>query len=214
MRPILRKGAHQTEDRRLTQEDLFSAPRTLQSRHLSAEFRNYWDGECQKGNHSSRSKTMQLMLTLWHLAAPTFVPAGFCQLLTVLCQVALPLLVRELLKVIEEHPNEQVIREGLPFALSIFGVAVLNSFGNQRHRHLALRSGIVMRAAAINILYSHVLRLAPTGKAGLTTGEATNLIATGAYRCYDEDSSHCVYYMIVSLTLLALHLTCRHAKAV
>jgi len=32
--------------------------------------------------------------------------------------------------------------------------------------------------------------------------------------CYDKDSSHCVYYMIVSLTLLALDLICRHAKAV
>ena len=187
MRPILRQGAHQNDERRLTQKDLFPVPENMKSVQLAQLFQKYYyydkaAAACgDVGDEQCRScpPTRQLLRTLWRLAAPTFVPAGFCQLLTVLCQVALPLLVRELLKVIESNPNEQVIAEGLPFAIAIFLVAFLNTFGNHRHRHLALKSGIVMRAATINILYSRVLQLTPKGKSGLTSGEVTNLIATG-----------------------------------
>ena len=187
MRPILRNGANQNAERRLSQYDLFPVPTTMESQHLSKLFQKHFLEAssccCDKGVHArSNPQTRQLLKTLWRLAAPTFVPAGFCQLLTVLCQVGLPLLVRGLLKVIEDNPNEQVIGEGMPYALSIFAVAFVNTFGNHRHRHLALKSGIVMRAATINILYSRVLRLTPKGKAGLTSGEVTNLIATGTYK--------------------------------
>jgi hypothetical protein len=64
-------------------------------------------------------------------------------------------------------------------ALGIFFVACLNAFGNHRHRHLALTSGVTIRAATVNILYERVLRLSPQGKVGLTSGEMTNLFANG-----------------------------------
>lgn len=64
-------------------------------------------------------------------------------------------------------------------ALGLFAITCLNAFGNHRHRHLALKSGISTRAAAVSILYEHVLKLSPRGKIGLTSGEVTNLVATG-----------------------------------
>ena len=64
-------------------------------------------------------------------------------------------------------------------AVGIFLVACLNAFGNHRHRHLALKSGVTIRAAAVNILYERVLRLSPQGKVGLTSGEMNNLFANG-----------------------------------
>lgn len=76
------------------------------------------------------------MTTLWYLAAPTFIPAGLCQLITVGCQVALPLLVRELLRVLENNPSQRVVSEGMPYAVAIFVLLVINGFGNHRHRHL------------------------------------------------------------------------------
>lgn len=66
-------------------------------------------------------------------------------------------------------------------AIGIFAVACLNAFGNHRQRHLALKSGITIRAATVNVLYEHVLRLSPKGKVGLTSGEITNLFATGKF---------------------------------
>jgi hypothetical protein len=68
-------------------------------------------------------------------------------------------------------------------AIGIFIVACLNALGNHRHRHLALKSGIAIRSAAVNVLYEHVLRLSPKGKIGLTSGEITNLFATGKCVC-------------------------------
>jgi hypothetical protein len=59
----------------------------------------------------------RLVKTLWRLSAKTFIPAGFCQLATVLCQVSVPLLVRELLKALDANPGQDVVREGMPFAV-------------------------------------------------------------------------------------------------
>jgi hypothetical protein len=76
-------------------------------------------GSSSTGNATSLQTRQQeqqrrLMLTLWRIAAPTFVPAGLCELLTVMCQIALPLLVRELLRILEEHPDSRVVDQGLP----------------------------------------------------------------------------------------------------
>lgn len=189
MTPILRKGASQHAKKKnkrkasisLSQEDLYAVPQSMRATHLSALFRQHFRDVSDESSSSERKvgKKRRLIVTLWRLAAPTFIPAGFCQLLTVLCQVALPLLVGGLLRVLEENPKQQVIQEGMPFAIAVFACTVINAFGNHRHRHLAMKSGIVMRAATVSVLYEHVLRLSPKGKRGLTTGFVTTLIATG-----------------------------------
>jgi hypothetical protein len=124
MGSILKKGSKQTKtgDRseKLSQQDLFPVPQKMQSSYLSAQFKKYFhqDGGLIADESITIGTTKRrLLLTLWHLAAPTFVPAGFCELLTVLCQIALPLLVRELLQVLEENPNSQTIVAGMPCEL-------------------------------------------------------------------------------------------------
>ena len=180
MSPILQQGARQNAERRLTQSDLFPVPTTMKSRHLVVLFQKHYRlAFCCVEGGSCSAPTTQLIKTLWRLASPTFVPAGICQLVTVLCQVSLPLLTHEILRVIEDNPNKQVVLEGMPYALSIFVVALVNAFSNHRHRHLALQSGIIVRAATISILYSRLLLLTHKGKVGLASGEVTNLIATG-----------------------------------
>jgi ABC-type multidrug transport system fused ATPase/permease subunit len=119
----------------------------------------------------------RLVKTLWRLSAKTFIPAGFCQLATVLCQVSIPLLVRELLKVLDANPGQNVIREGMPFAVGIFLASFCNAVANHRHRHLATKTGIVMRSAVNGVIYERVLRLTPRGKTGLTSGEVSTLVA-------------------------------------
>ena len=116
------------------------------------------------------------METLWHLAAPTFVPAGFCQLITVFAQVAIPVLVRELLRILEDHPSEKVIQKGMPFTILIFLAALINGFGAHRHLYLATKTGVVLRASLVNVIYDNVLHLTPEGRAGLTSGQVTTLV--------------------------------------
>jgi len=145
------------------------------------------------------------MATLWRLAAPTFVPAGLCQLLTVIMQVALPLLVRELLRVLEENPSEKVIKEGMPYAISLFAILFLNGLGNHRHRHLAMKSGVVMRAAVVNVLYEHVLKLTPKGRSGLASGEVTNLVAVDTQKLYEvTQEGHLIWSLPLSVALVTI----------
>lgn len=199
MNQILDRGG--TKDvKNLTHDDLFLVPSSMRAEFLSQQFRTLY--QQQSGN-----KQRQLLTTLWKLAAPTFVPAGFCQLITVACQVALPLLVRELLQVLEENPNQQVISEGMPYALALFFASVLNAFGNHRHRHLAIKSGIVMRAALINVLYQHVLHLTPEGKSGLTSGEVTNLLAVDTQKLYEvAQEGHLVWSLPLTVILVTFFL--------
>jgi hypothetical protein len=116
MGSILLKGSQRAKQdsgsvEKITQNDLFTTPTSMQSSYLASKFKNHFFSMENKATFSTKWK---LMITLWRLAAPTFIPAGFCQLITVLCQVALPLLVRELLTTLEENPGAEVIRTGMP----------------------------------------------------------------------------------------------------
>ena len=152
---------------------------------------------------SSTTSLRRFLSTLWHLAAPTFVPAGFCQLLSVLCQVVLPLLVRQLLTLLENHPGETIVRQGMPYAILIFMTSVVNAFGNHRHRHLALKTGVILRAASVQELYQHVLHLTPAGREGLTSGQVTNLIAVDTQKLFEvAQEAHLIWALPLSIILV------------
>lgn len=209
MSSILTKGSKQkkndVKENRLSQEDLFQVPQNMQASLLADRFRIYHQ---QTSNETRKvGKNKRLFRTLWRLAAPTFIPAGFCQLVTAICQVSLPLLVREVLRVLEDNPQQSAFKEGMPFAVAIFLCTLINSFANHRHRHLAVKSGVAMRAGTVAILYDHVLRLSPRGKRGLTTGEVTNLIATDTQKLYEvSQEGHLLWALPLSIALVTLAL--------
>jgi ABC-type multidrug transport system fused ATPase/permease subunit len=186
--------------RRLTLPDLYPVPATMRAAFLSDQFRRHYNTTT---NHPSR----RLVRTLWHLARPTFVPAGFCQLLSVLSQVLMPLLVRELLSVLQNNPNQKVLAAGIPYAVALFGTAVGNAFMNHRHRHLAVQSGIVMRAATVAVLYRQALTLTAHGRHGLTSGAVTNLIAVDAQKLYEvAQDGHLIWALPLSVVLVTVFL--------
>jgi hypothetical protein len=134
MGSILLKGSRQTttiqgsvgRPGKISQDDLFVAPLNMQSPYLSSQFKDYFSNLGR--SKSSSSTKRKLLLTLWKLAAPTFIPAGFCELITVLCQVAIPLLVRQLLNILEENPNAQVVQSGMPCKLDTMDVLLFFRF--------------------------------------------------------------------------------------
>jgi hypothetical protein len=85
--------------------------------------------------------------------------------------------VRQLLSIVEDHPGENITSEGMPYAILIFVASVTNAFGNHRHRHLAMKTGVVLRAAVVSVIYNNALHLTPQGRSGLTSGEITTLVA-------------------------------------
>lgn len=211
MNKVLKKGYKQSNDTyRLTSDDLFPVPKMMESETLVKEFQKHHDIM-----DSQRDSSKKLISTLWKLGSKIFIPAGLCELVVVICQTMLPLLVRELLLVLEKGSTHSVIlREGLPYAILIFVVSVLNTFGNNRHRHLALKTGIAMRSAVVNVLYQHILHLSPEGQQGLTSGEITNLIAVDTQKIYEvTQEAHLIWALPLSILLISFyvndgHVTC------
>ena len=228
-------ASHEDDDvDNLTSDDLYVVPRAMEASWLTEQMEKFYH-PTSEGEESSntaatsmasspsppppppptyRQQRRQLLKALWTIAAPTYIPAGVCELLVVICGTTLPLLVRQLLSVLEENPSQNIIREGLPWALSIAFVSLANGFGNHRHRHLALKTGVALRAAVINAIYKHVLQLSPQGKAGLTSGEVTNLVAVDAQKVYEvTQEGHLIWavslffgYRLSSLYILNLSL--------
>lgn len=193
---ILKRGANQvlTDGTHLTQQDLYRVPSTMDTAYLDDKFHTVY---AQENGH--------LLKTLWRLAAPTFVPAGFCQLLTVIAQIAVPLLVREVLIILEKNPYQNVARQGMPYVVLIFIASALNALGTHRQRHLALKSGIVIRAAVVSAAYRRALNLTPDGRSGLTTGEVTNLVAVDAQKLFEVmQEGHLIWSCPLSMILVSI----------
>jgi len=160
-----------------------------------------------------RAKTSRraFMKVLWGLARPTYITAGVYQLVAVLSQCAIPILVREILIQIESNPGETFIREGMPYAIGLFVVAILEGVSMERQKYLAFQSGIVLRAAIVNAVYDHILRLTPRGRSGLSNGEITNLVAIDSQKLFElTQEGHqvwsCPLAMIIVTVLLLLEL--------
>ena len=156
--------------------------------------------------HSDQAKE-RVLYTLWPMIRHFYVPAGLWQLITVLCQSTNPLLVRRLLQVLEDHPSERVVSEGLPLAVGIFLVLSLNAIANHRHRHLAMKSGVLMRNTLVNVIYQHVLHLTPRGRTGLTSGETSTLVAVDTQKIFEAaQEGHLIWSLPLSVSLVTLFL--------
>lgn len=128
--------------------------------------------------------------TLFRLAAPHFIPAGFWELLSVICRISMPLSLRELLRVLEAHPNQSVAPLALKYAIYMTLAALVGAVAQNRMAYLSTKSGIVLRAALTTAIYDHALTLDPTAREkhndiSTTTGEITNLMAIKTQKIYD-----------------------------
>ncbi|KAL7574900.1 hypothetical protein ACA910_010731 [Epithemia clementina (nom. ined.)] len=197
--PLFAKGVRQHKDgTRLGNEDLFEVPEMMRSARLSRQFRELYV--------SSKSKH-KLVATLWLMIKDIYIPAGCWNFITVVCQSANPLIVRELLRVLEEHPSERVVKEGLPFAVGIFLVMFVNGIANHRHRQLAMKSGVLMRNALVNVIYEHVLHMTPRGRVGLTSGETSTLVAVDTQKIFEAaQEGHMIWSLPLSISLVTLFL--------
>ncbi|KAL9184039.1 hypothetical protein ACHAXT_002125 [Thalassiosira profunda] len=208
----------------LGREDVYAVPSFMRARRLAEVFwrvqkeqraaqasaaPNTRRGCCQ--GKASRGTTLPFLKIMWALSKRTYLPAAAWQLIVVLCQCSLPLLVREVLLRLEENPGENFRREGLPLALLVFIVSLTEGIGSERHKFLSFQTGITLRAAVVSAAHGHVLKMTPTGRAGLTSGEITNLVAVDAQKLFEltqegHYSWSCPLAMVIVSVLLVLEL--------
>ena len=185
-----------SDEQILTLDDLYAAPQSMRVSKLRPDFDKLYS-----------DRNSKLVPTLWKLAKPSFVPAGFCQLITVIAQVSVPLFVWQLLSILEANPNSNVFKEGIPFVFLILVADMANAFGTHRQRFLAMKSGVTLRAAMLGSIYERVLQLTARGKVGLTTGSITNLFAIDTQKIYEVTAEgHLLWSAPLSMILVAVML--------
>lgn len=184
-----RKGALQKHDKsieaQLTQQDLYQTPANNKAAVLNSEFWKIY--RKQKGQSSTNAATHNHFLrTLWVLVKPTFIHAGFCQLVALSAQLSVPMCVMKLLQAVEDSNGGNIIHDTLPFVLGIFFLSIINALCTHRHQLLSYQSGIIIRSAVTCAIYEKSLNLSPKGRSGgLTSGNVTNLVATDTQKLFE-----------------------------
>uniref|UniRef100_A0A7S3L4V8 ATP-dependent transporter ycf16 n=1 Tax=Amphora coffeiformis TaxID=265554 RepID=A0A7S3L4V8_9STRA len=174
MNRIFEKGMKQFKSGdHLDLEDLFEVPQDMSSAHLVDKF---W--QCYEEGWSLRS-------VLWHMVVPIFVPASFYEMIYVMCRVSMPICLRQLLLALEQNRGSSVIEDGLKFAVLISLASLVGAIAQNRTTFLSTQCGIVLRASLTSAIYEHSLKLSPSGRQGLTSGEITNLVAVDTQKIFD-----------------------------
>mmetsp|Transcript_21963 Transcript_21963/g.32634 ORF Transcript_21963/g.32634 Transcript_21963/m.32634 type:complete len:1269 (+) Transcript_21963:425-4231(+) len=147
-------------------------------------------------NSSYNKKTIRTLFfkTLWYLVAPTFVPAGMCQIVALTSQILVPVCVMQLLSALEDHAasslsgdqnSSNLFHDTILYVILIFILSIINGFCTHRYQFLSYQSGIVIRTAVTSAIYEKSLSLSPKGKEGLTSGNVTNLVATDTQKLFE-----------------------------
>ncbi|KAL7471070.1 hypothetical protein ACHAXS_011356 [Conticribra weissflogii] len=219
----------------LSKNDVYTVPRNMESQHLANVF---WSAQRQlrsrnrpkkkgsrgssDGQHDDHDLDLDLNLKpapstwaflkiLYLISKPTYLPAAIWQFIAVCCQCSLPILVREVLIRLESHPGQNFRSEGLILAIVIFSVSLLEGIGNERQKFLSFQTGITLRSAVVSAAHGHVLSMTPRGRAGLTSGEITNLVAVDAQKLFElaqegHYSWSCPLAMVIVSVLLLLEI--------
>lgn len=184
------------------QEKFYSLFRKKQAEILEEE------QEKGKGKSGGKARKWALLYVLWNVSKPTYIYAGYWQLVTVLVQALTPLIIQQLLKLIEQSPNESIVAEGIVYVIALFLGSIVDGIAQERHKFLAFQAGITIRAATISSIYDHMLNLSSKGKQHLMEGETTNLVAIDCQKLFEVcQEGHLIWscplsMMIVTVLLL------------
>ena len=136
----------------------------------------------------SKSLSNNQITNLLSVGRKPFVRAGLCQVGVIVCQTSLPLILYLLINLLEANsisPDPEFLKKGLFYSALMGASTFFNAFLFQAQIHLAMRTGIRLRACLINELYNHTLRLTPSGRSQLHSGELTNLSANDAQKIFE-----------------------------
>jgi hypothetical protein len=162
--PLLSLGA--LNDRTLSADDLFDLPNDEKSTGLSLAFRKHYSTSNRSSDEDDDASLWRLIWGLWYLVRPIMIPAGQCNLVACGVQVAMPLLIRELVLAVADPDPEVAQRRGLQGAAWVAAGALIQAVAQQRQQHLANRAGMRMRACLIAEIFDTATRLSPKGEQG------------------------------------------------
>lgn len=204
----------------LCQADLYSVPDDMKASILHQKFQLLFDKhherlltKSQKQKKTTppsielnrKSKGQAFIWVLWDLSKPTYIYAGFWQLVTVLVQALSPLAVRHLLRLIEDNPNESIFQAGIGFAILLFLFSIVDGLAQERTKFLSFKSGITIKSAVTAAIYHHNLHLSSKGKSKLMSGETTTLVSIDCQKLFEVmQEGHLLWSLPVSMTIVTV----------
>ena len=130
---------------------------------------------------SSLPNHFSLLKKLGYISSPCFLPAAIFQLVSVACQCLFPVIGREVIRLLENSP-ENFMQQGIIYSFVMFVTAFVNSIATQRYYFLAMQAGMMVRTTTVSAIYATALKLSPQGKVGLKSGEVVNLVAVDSQK--------------------------------
>lgn len=216
-------------NKELSNEDLFTAPKTMDSDYLIKKFQTAFETLNEEAKQSrshdshdidtdlNRHKRLRRIFirTLWSISKPTYIPAGMFQLITVLVQTLTPILLQRLLILFEKNPNSSILGvQGITIAVSLFLCSIIDGLAQERQKFLAFQTGISIRAATVNAIYNQMLNLSAKGKENLLTGETTNLVAIDCQKLFEVcQEGHLIWSCPLSMIIVTILLLMTLGKA-
>jgi len=234
----------------LSHEDLFPLPKGMQSQYLLMKFHTLYQqqlkleeekqqqGCCFHSSSSLKKKkkktskttstttTSTFIRVLWNLIGPTYyIPGGMYQLITVILQTCYPLVVRQLLFLLQQSPSSSASSssssfyiQGFLYSILLFIIMFMDGLAQERVKFLSFQSGITLRAATISAVYNQTLRVKPLGQGGgqsssqqqqqypiLTSGEVTNLVAIDCQKLFEvTQEGHLIWSTPLSMLMVTI----------
>lgn len=221
----------------LSQKDLFPVPKEMQSQFLLQKFQTLYHEQLlkhqrdkEKTNIKTRKKsrsatkeeeekntairtTHVFIRVLWNLIHTSYyIPAGMYQLLTVILQTSYPLVVRQILFLLQSTtisptPSSFYV-QGFIYSIVLFILMFFDGLAQERVKFLSFQSGITLRAATISAIYHHTLHLTPQGRLQhpmLTSGEVTNLVAIDCQKLFEvTQEGHLIWSAPLSMLIVTV----------
>ena len=174
LNPTLRLGAL----RPLEEADLPTLPWTSGSAAAAFE-RNWADLQAVGAADGAMNGAAR---ALYRSFGREFMLAGAVKLLSDLCQLASPLLLRHIIGQLEAGAD---VRAGAGATAALFAVGAIQAISLRQYFAQLFATGLKVRASIVGAAYRKLLRLAPAAQLAASAGEVTNLMGPDAQRIGD-----------------------------
>jgi hypothetical protein len=133
-----------------------------------------------RGLKNSGNIFTDVELKLWRIGKPALVPSAALMAVYSFAQLSEPLIVREIVKSIQ---NKTVA--GAYYCVALFIVSIFGAFCNQYHLHLAYRTGQRMRTIIISEVFRKAMSLSGDDRNKQAAGQLVNLVANDSQKVYE-----------------------------
>mmetsp|Transcript_9368 Transcript_9368/g.17259 ORF Transcript_9368/g.17259 Transcript_9368/m.17259 type:complete len:1422 (-) Transcript_9368:53-4318(-) len=189
---LLAKGqrVRKKENRELELGDLWKLPHADETGNLSRRFeasQSKWKAKKKKREGTPltpKETSRQLTSGLWQLVRQDAFKAGLCKLISTLGKISYPLLLNQVLQVVQgiaDSPVDRQVRAEDFVWVAIFGLCLaLSNLAENLYVAVTVRSSWQVRSTLTTAVYRKTLKLSSSSRQVMTTGQIVNFMQLDA----------------------------------